>query len=687
MRPAFVVPALDAAETVAQVVEDLRRETGEEVPVFVVDDGSRDDTAKVAARAGATVLPHPRNRGKGAAIRTGLAAALAAGFDVAVTVDADGQHPAEEAAKVLASPHSPRALVLGVRDFARSGAPTANRVGNAASNFFVSVFNWRRLRDTQCGLRRYPAAATLALRTSDQRFGFEAEVIFAARRSGIPVIEMPVRVIYPARRERKTHYRSVIDTLRIIHRIAVTVFFPVRWFVAGALASLALALAHPGIVLATRMSPPTVTVPADVAVADEVDPDLRWVERDYARHRGKILEVRLSGSPERIGAHHVELLGREMVFTEGELWAQLHLLVPSALARVLIFDVARLRFHAVDQGMTEAHRREIAASALALSVDPWADEIPSYQRMVYLHALYDVSLAFEHSPLLGCTSFALSDGAAEQGHTFLARNFDFEAGSAFDDHKAVFLVRETGRLGYASVAWPGLVGVVSGMNEAGVALVVHGARAGSPSSDGEPLVHTMREVLATTRTTDDAIEVLGRRKPMVSHMVMVADASGATAVVERAPGEPLSIRRGHGKLGLTNHFEGPLAGDAANLRVKRETSTLVRRARLDELLDQLPAGAGVEAVLAVLRDKRGPGGVPLPAGDRRAIDALIATHGVLMDTTARVMWVSEGPHLLGRFIRFDIAKLLSPDYAPSRDEELVTTSADVSAGAGLAVHQ
>jgi hypothetical protein len=95
----------------------------------------------------------------------------------------------------------------------------------------------------------------------------------------------------------------------------------------------------------------------------------------------------------------------------------------------------------------------------------------------------------------------------------------------------------------------------------------------------------------------------------------------------------------------------------------------------------------VEAAIAVLRDKHGVGGVPLPAGDRRAIDALIATHGVVIDATARVMWVSEGPHLLGRFIRFDVGRLLSAGYDPRADREVVASSADSPADPpGLATH-
>jgi len=676
MQPAILIPALNAADTVGHVVRGLRDQIGDRVPIFVVDDGSTDATGEVAEKAGARVLRHPANQGKGAAIRTGLVAARDHGCDVAVTVDADGQHPAEYAARLLDPGYGADALVLGTRDLARSGAPRGNLVGNYASNFFVSVFTWRRFRDTQCGLRRYPINKTLSVRTRDQRFGFEAEVIFAAMRAAIPVIEAPVVVVYPPRNKHTTHYRAFKDTVHIVLRITGTILYPIRWLLAVVGLLVIVFALHAAIVYGTRMTPPWVAIPPATVHVDAFDPDLLRVAGDYARHRGKIWEVSLSGSPEEVGSHQVELLRAEMLANETVLWSQLDTLVPSAVARFLIFDIARLRFRNVDHLISDRYRREIAAGASMFAPDPFSERIPSYQRMVYLHSLYDVSLSFEHSPLIGCTSFAVTGDAAEGGHSVLTRAFDFEAGDIFDSHKAIFLVHETGRLAYASVAWPGLIGAVTGMNEAGLALVVHGGRAREARSSGEPLTHTMRDILGEARSTDEAVRALAMREPMVSHIVMLVDAAGNVAVVERAPGEPPSVRRGSNRMALTNHFEGPWADDPANIQVKAETSTLARRARADELLSRLPPQAGVEDMIAMLRDKRGVGDVVLPAGDRRAIDAHIATHGVVMDATARVIWLSEGPHLAGRFVRFDIGRLLRPGYDPRVDHEVIASSAD-----------
>ena len=435
-------------------------------------------------------------------------------------------------------------------------------------------------------------------------------------------------------------------------------------------------LAHGGIAVTTRIKPPEIQTIAGEPTTSAQDPDLRLLDGAYARHRGKILEVRVTGTPEQIGHQHGRLLYPQMVENEGSLYSEFAHYVPFPPVRWLIMDISRLEFRGVDQGMSIERRREVAAQAAAFTPDPFDGTLPTYHRFIFLQSLYDIALSFEHSPLLGCTSFALTGDAAQDDHVILARNFDFEAGPVFDEKKAVFLVHELGKIPYASVAWPGLIGAMSGMNAEGLALVVHGGRAREPQSKGEPVVHTTREILGAARNTREAVEILNIKKPMVSHILMIADASGDVAIAERAPGEPVFIRRGSGKVPLTNHFEGPLARDPANQTVETVTSTRPRRLRLDELLANLSKGASVEQVVGVLRDRKGIGGTALSLGNRRAIDALIATHSVVMDATARVLWVSEGPHLVGRYLRFDLAKLLAPGYVPYPGEPIVALAED-----------
>jgi glycosyltransferase involved in cell wall biosynthesis len=169
------------------------------------------------------VVRHAKNRGKGAALRTGLTRAAELGVDLAVSVDADGQHLAEDAVRLALDRAPADGLLLGVRDLAREGAPRANQFSNRFSNVFVSGFSGQRLADTQCGLRRYPVRRTLDLGVRSNGYAFEAEVILRAARARWPIAQVPVRAVYPPNGARTSHFHVVRDPTRIVFRILYTV--------------------------------------------------------------------------------------------------------------------------------------------------------------------------------------------------------------------------------------------------------------------------------------------------------------------------------------------------------------------------------------------------------------------------------------------------------------------------------
>jgi glycosyltransferase involved in cell wall biosynthesis len=222
---AFLIPAYDAEPTIGPIVRELlrlARESGawKEPRVVVVDDGSRDATAERARAAGAVVLEQPENLGKGRALLLGLSHAFENGARAAVTLDADGQHPPEEALRLALDPSPLDALVLAVRDLSRAGAPRRNRFSNGFSNLWMSWFARRRLHDTQCGLRRYPLPETLALGLLGARFELESEVILRAVRFGINVVETPAQVVYSE--HGTSHFRGMVDPARIVVRLLHT---------------------------------------------------------------------------------------------------------------------------------------------------------------------------------------------------------------------------------------------------------------------------------------------------------------------------------------------------------------------------------------------------------------------------------------------------------------------------------
>jgi glycosyltransferase involved in cell wall biosynthesis len=213
---AALIPALDCADTIADVVAGAEKHVAR---VLVVDDGSTDGTANEARGAGAEVFSHGENLGKGAALLSGLRYLEERGFSHAVSLDGDGQHLPEEIPKLIAeSAADPGAIVIGARQI-ESDVAALNRFGNEFANVWVRIATGRDLGDTQCGLRIYPIAATLALHPVGRRFDFETEVLIRAIRAGIDVRSTPVRVFYPPPELRRSHYDKVWDTARIVEMV------------------------------------------------------------------------------------------------------------------------------------------------------------------------------------------------------------------------------------------------------------------------------------------------------------------------------------------------------------------------------------------------------------------------------------------------------------------------------------
>lgn len=213
-----VVPTYNDGPTVRNVVDAVIPHVD---AVVVVVDGSTDDTAARLSTSAAECIHVSVNRGKGAALRRGLARARALGARVAVTLDADGQHPPDRLPAMLAAHTAdPDALVIGARDPDAAPAPRYRRIANGVADFFLSWATGRRLRDTQSGLRVYPAEAiAVATATAAEGFVYESEVLMACAERGFRVRYVPIPPIYTGL-ARPSHYRPVADTARITLRVA-----------------------------------------------------------------------------------------------------------------------------------------------------------------------------------------------------------------------------------------------------------------------------------------------------------------------------------------------------------------------------------------------------------------------------------------------------------------------------------
>jgi len=211
---AVLIPALNCGATIADVVVGALAHVPD---VVVVSDGSTDDTVDQARRAGAVVLTHDRPRGKGAALLTGMSAMARRDLTHVLTMDGDGQHLAEEIPALTdASAADPSALIIGTRRFETVQVAPIKLFGNRFANRWVEIACGRALPDTQSGFRVYPLQECLGLQVRALHFAFETEVLIRAVRAGIAIRSVPVRMYYPPIETRMSHFRPVLDTVRII---------------------------------------------------------------------------------------------------------------------------------------------------------------------------------------------------------------------------------------------------------------------------------------------------------------------------------------------------------------------------------------------------------------------------------------------------------------------------------------
>ena len=194
-RATIVIAAYNEAESIAEVVRELI----EIYPhVIVVDDGSEDDTAQRARAAGASVLTHLINRGQGAALQTGVSYALARGAEIIVTFDADGQHDVADLPELIAPIERGDAEIsLGSRFLSRrERIPLVRRVVLRLAVLFMRVTSRVRLSDAHNGLRAFSRRAASGLDLKLDRMAHASEIVDQVAASGLPYVEVPVRVRY-----------------------------------------------------------------------------------------------------------------------------------------------------------------------------------------------------------------------------------------------------------------------------------------------------------------------------------------------------------------------------------------------------------------------------------------------------------------------------------------------------------
>jgi len=219
MKPVALVPVYNHGATVGAVVQTLHDLA---LPVILIDDGSDAECAAVldalvASSEKTSLLRLPCNGGKGGAVIAGLREAHAQGYSHALQLDADGQHDAAALPAFLdAMRDAPQAVIVGYPRYDAS-VPTGRLVGRYATHVWVWINTLsRRIRDSMCGLRIYPLAATqpvLDAMPCHSRMEFDTEILVRLDWAGVPIRNLPIAVRYPE--DGVSHFRLWRDNARI----------------------------------------------------------------------------------------------------------------------------------------------------------------------------------------------------------------------------------------------------------------------------------------------------------------------------------------------------------------------------------------------------------------------------------------------------------------------------------------
>jgi glycosyltransferase involved in cell wall biosynthesis len=209
-----LIPALNEAETIAQVVVEIGPHVS---AVVVVSDGSTDATADLARAAGATVLVQGETQGKGQAVRTGLAHVLqSSDVEYVLILDGDRQHLPSEAPRLIAAAATHDVdLVVGERQFDRDAMPASRYYANVVGSRALSSFMGSKLRDTQCGYRLFRASILRRLALRSTGYDIETEMLVKVGRLGGRIVNVPITAVYNG---APSKLRPVRDTTRTCFR-------------------------------------------------------------------------------------------------------------------------------------------------------------------------------------------------------------------------------------------------------------------------------------------------------------------------------------------------------------------------------------------------------------------------------------------------------------------------------------
>lgn len=386
-----------------------------------------------------------------------------------------------------------------------------------------------------------------------------------------------------------------------------------------------------------------------------------------AKNKSGLWELYVEGDALQLGKTTGSLTRELMHYQESVFFDKVEEFVPSRFKQYLLRKFLAWYNRKMYLHIPEEYKAEIYGLSRFASSE-YGEVGTPYLRLLYLHGAHDIGHALQDLMMVDCSSFAVWGEKSADGQLLLGRNFDFYAGDEFAENKIIAFVNPDSGYKFMSVTWGGMIGVVSGMNEAGLTVTINAGKSKIPLAAKTPISIVTREILQYASSIEEAVAIAKKREVFVSEAILIGSAKdGKAAVIEMAPDNfgVFEVPNSADLLICANHFQSDAyADDPRNTKWIEESYTSYRFARMEELLEKTP-GLKVPDAVSILRNQKGLQDRELGMGNEKALNQLLAHHGIVFKPESREVWVSAGPYQLGSFVYYNLEEVFK-----SRGESL-----------------
>ncbi|KNB61942.1 acyl-CoA:6-aminopenicillanic acid acyl-transferase [Chryseobacterium sp. Hurlbut01] len=396
------------------------------------------------------------------------------------------------------------------------------------------------------------------------------------------------------------------------------------------------------------------------------DSTFSFNENYLTKNKQQLWELYIKGNPLQLGYNNGALTQDLMQKQEEIFFSKIEGFVPSKFKQNLLRDFLKWYNRKMFLNIREDFQAELFGLS-QYSSDKYDYIAPKFRRAMYLHGAHDIGHAMQDLMVVGCTSLAVWNENTEDGDLLIGRNFDFSVGEDFSKNKLIEFVEPENGIPYLSVSWPGMIGVVSGMNKEGITVTINAGKSKIPLTAKTPISLVTREILQFAATIDEAIAIAKKRKVFVSESILIGSANDKNAVIVEVSPHNFGVYKveNSGKVFCTNHFQSEAyKDDKRNQKHIAESHSKYRYEKLKELLLENKK-LNPEKMATLLRDQSGLKKKSIGFGNEKAINQLLAHHAVIFSPQKKLVWISSNPYQLGEFVCYDLNEVFSDERLKS----------------------